>query len=340
MDILKKRWLILFASCLVTLCAGSLYAWSVFATPKAKYLSSLNSTQIASLAIVFTVANSVGPITIISGGAINDRIGPRWILIIGGLLFGLGMVGSGFVTSVTGLIISYGLGVGLGVGMVYGTIVSNAVKFFPDKAGLAGGLTTACYGGSSIIIPIIATALLSKYEITTCFRILGAVMGMIIILSSFVIEACPADFNVGGAAEKKKGSAAPVLTDHTWREMLSQPKFYLMLVVLMCGAFGGMMIISQASPLAQNMMAFTPAAAAAVVSILAFFNMMGRLASGMLSDRLGAEGTMKITFALSCAACVLLFFCSAGQNAMFYVVLSVVGFSFGSIMGSMTCFWS
>ena len=333
MDIMKKRWLILFASCLVTLCAGSLYAWSVFATPMADYLSSLTGTQIASLAIVFTVANSVGPITMISGGAINDRIGPRWILIIGGLLFGLGMIGSGLVTSVTGLIIAYGLGVGLGVGMVYGTIVSNAVKFFPDKAGLAGGLTTACYGGSSIIIPIIATALLSKYEITACFKILGAVMGLIIILSSFVIEACPAGFTVAGADNKKGSKAAAPAVDYTWRQMLAEKKFYLMLVVLMCGAFGGMMIISQASPLAQNMMAFTPAAAAAVVSILAFFNMLGRLASGMISDKLGAEGTMKITFSLSCAACVLLFFSRAGQNAMFYIGLSVVGFSFGSIMG-------
>ena len=330
---MKKRWLILFASCLVTLCAGSLYAWSVFATPMAEYLSALTGTQIASLAIVFTVANSVGPITMISGGAINDRIGPRWILIIGGLLFGAGMIGSGFATSVTGLVIAYGLGVGLGVGMVYGTIVSNAVKFFPDKSGLAGGLTTACYGGSSIIIPIIATAMLSKYEITTCFKILGAVMGALIVLSSFVIEACPADFSVAGADNRKGSKAAAPAVDYTWRQMLAEKRFYLMLVVLMCGAFGGMMIISQASPLAQRMMEFTPAAAAAVVSILAFFNMMGRLASGMISDKLGAERTMEVTFSLSCAACILLYFCGVGRNVMFYAGLSIVGFSFGSIMG-------
>ena len=333
MDIMKKRWLILFASCLVTLCAGSLYAWSVFATPMAEYLSTLTGTQIASLAIVFTVANSVGPITMISGGAINDRIGPRWILIIGGLLFGAGMIGSGFATSVTGLVIAYGLGVGLGVGMVYGTIVSNAVKFFPDKSGLAGGLTTACYGGSSIIIPIIATAMLTRYEITTCFKILGVVMGALIVLSSFVIEACPAGFTVAGADNKKGTKAAAPTVDYSWRQMLAEKKSYLMLVVLMCGAFGGMMIISQASPLAQRMMGFTPAAAAAVVSVLAFFNMLGRLASGMISDKLGAERTMEVTFSLSCVACVLLYFCGAGKNAMFYAGLSIVGFSFGSIMG-------
>lgn len=333
MDIMKKRWLILIASCLVTLCAGSLYAWSVFATPMAKYITECTGQEVASLAIVFTVANSVGPFTMISGGAINDKIGPRWILVIGGLLFGAGMIGSGFVSSVTGLIITYGLGVGLGVGMVYGTIVSNAVKFFPDKAGLAGGLTTACYGGSSIIIPIIATSLLSHYTITTCFKIIGIVMMVMIILSAFVIEACPVDFSV--STGKGKGGKATTASENdlNWQQMLKQKDFYLMLIVLMCGAFGGMMIISQASPLAQNMMGFTPASAAAVVSILAFFNMMGRLASGTVSDKLGAEGTMRITFTASAIACILLYFCQEGRQPLFYIGLAIVGFCFGGIMG-------
>lgn len=77
MDLMKKRWLILIASCFVTLCVGSLYAWSVFASPMSAYLSELSGKEIASLAIVFTVANSVGPITMIGGGFVNDRIGPR-----------------------------------------------------------------------------------------------------------------------------------------------------------------------------------------------------------------------------------------------------------------------
>ena len=77
MDIMKKRWLILIASCFVTLCVGSLYAWSVFASPMAKYLSEITGKEVTSLAIVFTVANAVGPITMISGGFINDRIGPK-----------------------------------------------------------------------------------------------------------------------------------------------------------------------------------------------------------------------------------------------------------------------
>ena len=330
MDIMKKRWLILIASCFVTLCVGSLYAWSVFASPMAAYLTELTGKEITSLAIVFTVANAVGPITMISGGFINDRIGPRWVLVAAGILFGAGMIGSGFATSVGMLIVTYGLGVGLGCGMAYGTIVSNAVKFFPDKSGFAGGITTACYGGSSIIIPIIANAMLQTMHVTMAFKILGAVMGAIIILSSFVIEAAPQGFTAGMQQNVSSGTPAK---DMNWRQMLGTKSFYLMLLTLTCGAFAGMMIISQASPIAQQMMGFTPARAAVVVSLLALFNMLGRLASGMLSDKLGALGTMRLTFAVSVLAGVMLFFCKEGIDLLFYAGLALAGFGFGSIMG-------
>ncbi len=330
MDIMKKRWLILIASCFVTLCVGSLYAWSVFASPMAAHLSELTGKEIASLAIVFTVANAVGPITMITGGSFNDRIGPKWVLVVAGLLFGAGMFFSGFATSVPMLIVTYGLGVGLGCGMAYGTIVSNAVKFFPDKSGFAGGITTACYGGSSILVPIIANAMLEKMDVTTAFKILGAVMGAIVVVSAFVIEAAPADFTAGVA--KKAAGNAPG-KDMDWHAMLATKEFYLMLLTLTCGAFSGMMIISQASPVAQQMMGFTQARAAFIVSLLAAFNMAGRLASGMLSDKLGALGTMRLTFGISVIAGVLLFFCKEGTDALFYIGLALAGFGFGSVMG-------
>lgn len=331
----QKRWLILIASCFVTLCIGSLYAWSVFAIPMAAHLSEITGTNITSLAIIFTIANAVGPITMISGGFINDRLGPKRILLAGGLLFGLGMARSGFATSVPMLMVTYGLGVGLGVGMIYGTTVSNVVKFFPDKRGLAGGLITACYGGSSILIPPIATILVSAYHITTAFQILGIVMMLIICASAFVIIPCPADFNpVRECSEKSAtpdNSSRP--TDCTYKEMLQKPAFYYMILTLTCGSFAGLMIISQASPIAQTMMGFSSAAAAAVVSLLAFFNMLGRLISGSISDKIGAVATLKCTFVLSFLASILLYFCTESTTLFFFAGLAVIGFCFGSIMG-------
>jgi len=330
MPLQKKRWLILIASCLVTLCVGSMYAWSAFSSPMGVYLSQCAGHEIASLAIVFTIANSVGPITMISGGIINDKLGPKGILLVGGLLFGAGMICSGFVRSVGMLIVAYGLGAGLGVGMIYGVTVSNTVKFFPDRSGFAGGMITACYGASSIIIPPIANALAERYHVTTAFKVIGLVMMVIICASAFVIKACPPDFQVEGM---KKQAAAVQIRDYTYREMLRTGDCYLMLLTLTCGAFAGMMVISQASQIAQKMMGMTQAAAAVVVSVIALFNALGRLASGSLSDKIGPTGTLRITFAASLAASVVLFFCNENSVALFYICLAVIGFSFGSIMG-------
>lgn len=330
MELQKKRWLILIASCFVTLCIGSLYAWSAFASPMAAYLTECTGRKIASLSIVFTIANSVGPITMISGGYINDKLGSKGILLVGGLLFGAGMIGSGFAKSVGMLTVTYGLGVGLGTGMIYGVTVSNTVKYFPDKGGFAGGLITACYGASSIIIPPIANVLAETYHVTTAFKSIGIVMMSIICGSAFIIKPCPPDFQVAGMAKKAVASPSK---DYTYRGMLKESGCYLMLLTLTCGAFAGMMVISQASQIAQKMMRMTPAVAAVVVSIIALFNTLGRLVSGALSDKLGATGTLRITFAASLLASVVLFFCTESSVVPFYICLAVIGFAFGSIMG-------
>ena len=101
MDYARRRWLILLASCFINLCIGSMYAWSVFSAPMAAYLSQLNGVALtpADLSIVFVVANSIGPITMISGGRINDTFGPRFVILLGGLMFGGGMLLCGFASS-------------------------------------------------------------------------------------------------------------------------------------------------------------------------------------------------------------------------------------------------
>ncbi len=330
MNYMEKRWLILIASCLVALCIGSLYAWSAFASPMGVYLSECAGYEIANLSVVFTIANAVSPVTMISGGYINDKLGPKIVLLVGGLLFGAGMICSGFATSLGMLIVTYGFGAGLGMGMIYGTVVSTAVKFFPDKGGFAGGMITACYGASSIIIPPIANALAEAYHVTVAFKVIGTVMLVIICTSAFVIKACPPDFRIGSGAAK---TAASAVKDCDFRAMMKTSDFYLMLLTLMCGAFAGMMLISQASQIAQTMVGMTRAAAAVIVSVIALFNTLGRLASGTISDKVGATGTLRITFAVSLLASVILFFCTESSVILFCVCLALIGFAFGSIMG-------
>lgn len=319
-----NRWAVLAAACLVNLCVGSLYAWSVFASPMAERLCALTGQEIASLSVVFTIANAVGPVTMIGGGFFNDKLGARWVMFIGGLLFGFGMIASGFARSVSTLIVTYGLGVGFGVGMVYGCTVSTVVKLFPDKPGLAGGATTAAYGASSVIMPLAANALIASLDISAAFALLGAVMLVVICAMAFLIPTRVKEL------PRPNGTAAA--DDRSWREMLKAPEFYVMLLMLCCGAFSGLMIVSQASPLAQRMVGMTQGQAAAVVSVLALFNTGGRLLSGVLSDRFGVVRTLRGVFLCSAVGLALLL-AAPGSAVAFYAGICVVGFCFGSVMG-------
>ncbi|MBE6113942.1 MAG: OFA family MFS transporter [Erysipelotrichaceae bacterium] len=332
MPLTKKRWLVLGASCLINLCIGSLYAWSVFATPMAKYLTEVTGSEITSLAIIFTIANSVGPITMISGGFFNDKLGPKWVILVGGILFGAGMIASGFASSTTMLIITYGLGVGLGVGMVYGCTVSNSVKFFPDKRGLIGGIATASYGISSVIIPIIANRLIEVFDITMAFKVLGVAMLIIICGCAFLIETCPVGFVPEGWTPPQT-TRKNVVQDKNWTEMVKDPLFYIMLLMLCCGAFSGLMITSQASPLAQQMIGMSAAQAAVAVSILALLNTAGRILAGFISDKIGAVNTILGVFLVSILGMGCLYISGMGDITTFYLGISIAGLCFGSIMG-------
>jgi MFS family permease len=268
----------------------------------------------------------------ISGGAINDRIGPRRVVLAGGLLFGIGMIVSGYATSVPFLLISYGLGCGLGMGMVYGTVVSNAVKFFPDKRGMVGGVTTASYGLSSVIVPVVARALIDSVGISSAFIILGAVIVGVIVLASPFIIACPKGWAPAGW-EAEPARATGVIVQKDWRGMLIDPLFYTMIAMLLCGAFSGLMVTSQASRLAQAMAGMDALQSALIVSVLALFNTAGRIASGTLSDKLGAPRTLRLVYTLAIAGSLLLMISNVAGAAAFCAGICIVGFCFGSVMG-------
>lgn len=342
----KKRWLVLLASCFINLCIGSLYAWSVFASPLAEKLNELGgltgsaALSAANLAIVFTVANSVGPVTMISGGSINDKLGPKWVVFAGGVLFGAGMFACGFAKSIPFLIVSYGLGCGLGMGMVYGCTISNSVKFFPDKKGLTGGIATATYGLSSVLVPPLANALIERVGISNTFRGIGAVMLVVICGCAFFIEKCPEGYAPEGwkpveqASGQAKGAAPKAGGGNkNWREMIADPVFYVMILMLMCGAFSGLMITSQASPMAQKITGMSVSMAATAVSVLALFNAAGRVIAGFLSDKLGSVNVLLAAFVLEIAGLFCLLSAGEGDTGKFFIGVSVMGICFGSLMG-------
>ncbi len=337
----NKRWYVVMASCLINLCLGSMYTWSVFSPPMAMHLNTINgfngseALSAATLAVVFSMANSIGAIMILLGGYGYDRFGPRLMIFLGGIFFGGGMLLSGYATSLNMLTLAYGGGLGIGNGFVYICTISNSVKLFPDKRGLVGGIITASYGLSSFILPPIASALINSSGVENAFKILGIAFIVIISGSSFLVTRCPDDFVPAGwtpTSNSLTGSETDG-TDKNWKQMLADPIFYVMLIMLMCGGVFGLMIISQASSLSQNITGMSVTAATTVVSILALFNAAGRVCAGSISDKIGRVNTLSLMLVVAIVGLGLLYFCGKGDFIIFYTGISVVGLCFGAFMG-------
>ena len=322
----KKRWLILAASCLINLCIGSMYAWSSLSAPMAQELN-------ANLSSVFSTANAVSFIAMIIGGILNDKYGPRWVMVTGGALFGLGMFASGFAQSVTHLLITYGLGVGLGMSLVYGCTISNTIKFFPDKRGMAGGMTTASYGISSVIFAPLADWICSFVGARMTFMILGGVFLVVICAGSFLVDKAPAGFLPQGFVPPVQASGKKA-ADKTPVEMLKTPVFYVMLVMLTCGGTFGLMIISNAKGLAMAMAGADAATATLFVSVLCLFNTAGRLVAGSLSDKLGRINTLSGALVCALAGLAILYICGFVPSLVLFALgVILIGICFGTFMG-------
>lgn len=332
---MSKRYRILAASCIVNLCIGALYAWSVFAGPMAERLNLMNGTALtaADLAIVFSVGNGDGFLSMILGGWLTGKIGPRWVVLMGVLMFGAGFIVCGLATNVLMLVLGFGILSGLSMGFAYGCTISNSVKWFPDHKGLVGGITTASYGISSVLVPPIANALNQNLGVSRSFIILGIFTIVAAGAASLLIAPAPKNYVPEGWTPPAADDTA-AMRDRTPKQMLATPVFYCMLFMLFFGAIFGMMTISQASNLAQTMIGSTVTQAALAVSVLALFNTGGRVVCGWLSDRFGRIQTLTAVLCIAIAALLALYLSGKTQNAvLFYLGLCTIGVCFGAFMG-------
>lgn len=319
----RRRWLVLALYGIINLCVGALYAWSVFAGPLQTQLNT------GSLSMVYTVATSIGPVTMIGGGFLQRKLKVRWVLLISGLMFGLGMFLPGFATGQGFLLVTCGLGAGLGAGLAYGCTVGNSVKLFPDKRGLAGGIAAATYGGSAILIPPIANALIENVGVMTSFKVLGAVFLVLVVGCSLLVEECPEGFIPDGWTPP---AGKPLTGGMNWKQMVATPDFYVMLLLLLCGAVSGAMTISQTSAMGQRLVGMS-AATAAMVSMLSAFNAGGRIVSGMLSDRIGRIRTLMLMQFVSLIGIFLLFLTKSGSYLTFGAGIACIGVGYGAFLG-------
>ena len=332
----KKRWLVLAACCLANLALGAFFAWSVFAGPMAERLNTLQGTSLsaADLAIVFSLANGVGVFSMVAGGAAEKKLGSRLVILVGSALFGLGFIISGLANSLAVLMLGFSIVGGLANGFAYVCTVNTPVQFFPDRRGFAGGMSTAFYGISAIIMPPIADAVNRSMGVSWSFIIFGIAIILISALSCVFIINCPEDFVPEGWSGEASASALPDTQDKSPRQLIRDPVFYVMIGLLFSGCGLGLMMISETASIARSMIGMTSAAAALTVSVLSLFNTFGRVLAGWISDRLGRINTLTLELLLAALGLGLMYISGGSHSVMLFCVgICLVGLCYGAFIG-------
>ncbi|BCL72808.1 permease [Vibrio nigripulchritudo ATCC 27043] len=295
MNKIDKAMRILLAGFCINLCLGILYAWSVFN----KALVSDFGWSASDASQPYAIATITFSICLLVAGVLQDRMGPRNILILGTALTGLGMIGSSFADSVLMLNITFGVITGAGIGFGYACLSPSAMKWFhSSKKGLVNGLIAAGFGLAAVYLAPVTSALISSYGINSSFMILGIGVLIIAVPLACTINNPPAGYTP--EEPKVKAGKAPVATkkpvDISWKNMLKTPQFYSLWIMYAFAASAGLMIIGNITNIA-SVQANLPNAVY-LASILAVFNSGGRVAAGILSDKIGGVRTLLLAFVL------------------------------------------
>jgi len=320
-----NRWRVLTGSVLILLCTGAIYAFSVFAGP----LSAANGWTMPEVMNAFIINGAIAPIPMILGGFITDRGGARWSITIGAILFAVGFILTGVASSTVELYLFYGLIAGLGQGFAYSGCLNNTIKLFPDRRGFAAGVLTAGMGAGAVIAAPVGRALIDDIGVGATFVRMGIVYAVVVVAAALLIRPAPVGFVPAGWTPP---AGAPAVVNSTWSQMLRTPTFYLIFAMLTAGAFSGLMIASQLSPIAQtNMFAISTASAAVLVSVYAACNALGRFVWGALSDRIGYTNAIAFIYAIVAASLVVLL--TVHSMVGFVVGIVGLGLCFGGVMG-------
>jgi OFA family oxalate/formate antiporter-like MFS transporter len=310
----------------MNLALGSLYAWSVFVAPLEKEFG----WKRADTSMVFTWAVVVFAIAFIAAGRLQDKLGPFKISMVGCILLTAGFLLCAQTTSLTYLIVCFGVVVGIGNGFGYATPIPVMAKWFPDKRGLAVGLAVAGYGGGSAIFgPMANLWLIPTYGWRTTFTVLGAVFFVMTLLGAFLLKNPPAGYRPAGWTPAPAAKAAATTHEFAPGETVRTPAFYFMWVAYALGASAGLMVISQLVPFAKSV--GIPGAALATLTLVigATGNASGRILSGWMSDALGRLNVLRLMIGISAVAMPVLYL--TGSNvAMLYVMVFIVYWCYGT----------
>ena len=332
---IPNRWIQLVAGIVAMMAIANLqYAWTLFTTPIQHHLNiSLKAVQVT-FALFVALETWLVPFE----GFLVDMIGPRLMLGLGSFLVGLGWIGSGRAESAGALYFWYSVG-GIGAGVVYGGAIGNALKWFPDYRGLCVGLTAGAFGigTATTIAPIAKMIASSGYQRT--FVVWGFIQGITVLVCALFLARPPKGWTPPNWVEKEKKIKAKINTsavDMTPLQMLQQRSFYVIYLMMVMLAFGGLVVTAQLNPMAvsshvdKTVLLFGMTALVLAIEVDRLLNGLTRPFWGWVSDHIGRENAIFGSFVLEAIAVFALL--QLINHPLWFVALSgLCFFAWGNI---------
>ena len=320
---LGNPWIQLIIGVICMACVANLqYGWTLFVNPiDAKYHWGRSSIQFA-FALFVVIETWLIPVE----GYLVDRFGPRWVVISGGALIALAWVINSYADSLWMLYVGAAFG-GIGTGCVYGTCVGNALKWFPGRRGLAAGITAAGFGaGAAVTIGPIST-MINQAGYQHAFFVFGLVQGAIIMVLAWLLLVPPASLSTVAAKPDQTARG------YTPAEVLRSPVFYVLYIMFVLIATGGLTMAASMAPIAKDLkidqvpvelFGYAMPALVFALSLNRILDGFGRPFFGWLSDQIGREYTMALAFFIGAASLFTL--SQAGTNPVVFVLVTALYF--------------
>lgn len=319
----KTRWLVVLGAVLVQICLGSIYTWSLFNQP---LIDKFGWDQSA-IILTFSITVAMFAFSTIFAGKLQNKIGPKKVAILGGLLLGIGLILSSKATSLFELYIYFGVIGGTGVGTAYVAPLTTCIKWFPDKRGLITGIAVSSFGLGSLIFKSLVVDLILTKGVSQTFLYLGVINLILIVLGAQTLATPPTDYETTRVTEKVESNSK----DSTITQMINTKQFYLLWIVYFFGCISGLLIIGLAQDIGIDLVKLTPRTAANAVTVIALFNAGGRLAWGVVSDKIGRKTSLFIIY-LTTSIPMAIMSTVTMNTVIFFVTVSMIAFSFGGLV--------
>lgn len=309
------------------------YVWALYT----QHLTASLGATLAEIQVTFSVLIVLQTFLSPLQGFLIDKFGPKRLLSVGAALTGLSWIATAYVDSLWGLYLTYGMMGGIGTGIIYVGVVGMMVQWFPDYRGFATGVVAAGYGFGAVVTTLPISRSLSSQGFEQTLILYGFIIGAVGILAALGMRRP----NGNGVPSKAlaAGAANPAVVEtvrsFTSKEMLRNPIFWLLFLMMTMMSTTGLMVISQMGAIARDFnvadaLVFGLAALPLALTVDRITNGLTRPFFGWVSDKIGRENTMFIAFSLEGAAITVWYFMA--HDPFWFVVLSgVVFFGWGEI---------